>query len=182
MKLINIISVKKITAFSYMAILFCGLVMISSVYNLYKINSFNKSISIGDTSKYYKQSFESRFAVAYWLADAGMFKEATILFNQLLEESDDNQKSAVHYNIGNIFFKRGLIINGANMSVRDEAEYLFRQAKKSYVQSLKAKHNYWDAKHNLDRLLTMLPPDPTPGVGDSDSPGLIMGNIPVGLP
>jgi mxaK protein len=28
----------------------------------------------------------------------------------------------------------------------------------------------------------MLPPDPTPGVGDSDSPGLIMGNIPVGLP
>jgi len=28
----------------------------------------------------------------------------------------------------------------------------------------------------------MLPPDPTPGVGESDSPGLIMGNIPVGLP
>jgi hypothetical protein len=28
----------------------------------------------------------------------------------------------------------------------------------------------------------MLPKDPTPGIGDSDSPGLIMGNIPVGLP
>jgi len=28
----------------------------------------------------------------------------------------------------------------------------------------------------------MLPSEPTPGIGDSDSPGLIMGNIPVGLP
>lgn len=59
---------------------------------------------------------------------------------------------------------------------------MFRQAKKAYVQSLKLNNTHWDAKHNLDRLLTMLPGDPTPGVGDSDSPGLIMGNIPVGLP
>jgi len=28
----------------------------------------------------------------------------------------------------------------------------------------------------------MLPAEPTPGVGDSASPGRIMGNIPVGLP
>ena len=182
MKPINLISVKKITYFSYLVIIFCGFFIISSSYNLYKINSFNESISAGDTSSYFKQSFESRFSIAYWLANEGMFKEATILFNQLLDEADDNQKSAIQYNIGNIFFKRGLEINGSNMSVMDEAEYLFRQAKKAYVQSLKANHQYWDAKHNLDRLLTMLPPYPTPGVGDSDSPGLIMGNIPVGLP
>jgi hypothetical protein len=34
----------------------------------------------------------------------------------------------------------------------------------------------------MDRVITLLPENPTPGVGDSDSPGLIMGNIPTGLP
>ena len=182
MNLANIISVKKITYFSYLVIFISCAVILSNGYKIYKIDKFNQNISIGDTSKFFKQSFESRFAVAYWLANEELFKEATVLFNKLLEEANEDQKSAIQYKIGNIFFKRGLIINGANMSVRDEAEYLFRQAKKAYVQSLKANHNYWDAKHNLDRLLTMLPPDPTPGVGDSDSPGLIMGNIPIGLP
>ena len=87
-------------------------------------------------------------------------------------------------NIGNIFFERGLFINGTSNDnkVRAEAEYLFRQAKKAYEQSLKYDNSHWDSKHNLDRLLTLLPNEPTPGVGDSDSPGLIMGNIPVGLP
>ena len=111
-----------------------------------------------------------------------MFKESRILFNNLLSESNDLQKSAVHYNLGNIFFKRALIINGPNPNVRDEANYFFRQAKKSYIVSLKLDHNHWDAKHNLDRVLRMLPEEDAPGVGDSDSPGLIMGNIPIGLP
>jgi mxaK protein len=34
----------------------------------------------------------------------------------------------------------------------------------------------------LDRILTMLPSTPTPGVGGDEKAGLIMGNIPVGLP
>ena len=106
------------------------------------------------------------------------------LFNNLSKEGTDDQKSAVYYNIGNIYFKRGLLVNGTSNSstVRDEAEYLMRQAKKAYEQSLAFNNNHWDVKHNLDRVLTMLPKDPTPGIGDSDSPGLIMGNIPVGLP
>ena len=58
----------------------------------------------------------------------------------------------------------------------------FNKPIKHIVSHLKFGPYYWDAKHNLDRLLTMLPPDPTPGVGDSDAPGLIMGNIPIGLP
>jgi hypothetical protein len=66
--------------------------------------------------------------------------------------------------------------------VRDEAEYLLRQAKTAYLQSLRFDNSNWGARHNLDRLLTMLPATPTPGVGESDTPGLIMGNIPVGLP
>ena len=77
---------------------------------------------------------------------------------------------------------RGLAINGINMTVRDEAEYLVRQAKVAYIASIKLDRNQWDVRHNLDRVLGMLPGNPTPGVGESDSPGLIMGNIPVGLP
>jgi hypothetical protein len=88
----------------------------------------------------------------------------------------------VQYNVGNIFFLRGLAINGINMTVKNEAEYLVGQAKNAYIASIKVDNQYWDARHNLDRVMGMLPGTPSPGVGESDSPGLIMGNIPVGLP
>jgi len=116
------------------------------------------------------------------LAKKERYKEATLLFTQALPKADASQKSAISYNIGNMFFLRGLAINGTNSTVRDEAEYLLRQARAAYISSLKNESNHWDARHNLDRLLTMLPGTPTPGVGESDTPGLIMGNIPVGLP
>ncbi len=79
-------------------------------------------------------------------------------------------------------FLRGLAINGNNMTVKAEAEYLVRQAKTAYINSLKLDNSHWDAKHNLDRVLGMLPSTPTPGVGDGEKAGLIMGNVPVGLP
>lgn len=183
MKFLNqLLTIKYITI---MALFISTLSIFSIIMNsfyLYKTQQFNDQILKGDSPSSFEQSFEARFSVAYWLAKKEMFKEATILFNNLMKEADEDQKSALHYNIGNIFFKRGLIINGTSMTVRDETEYLFQQANKAYRQSLKFRPYYWDAKHNLDRLLTMLPPDPTPGVGESDSPGLIMGNIPVGLP
>ena len=182
MKIIKFFTVKKITYialfFTVASLFFLGL----SSTNIQKINKFNSLIIEGNSSKLFAQSFESRFSTAFWLAENGMFKESRVLFNNLLNEGNNSQKSAVQYNLGNIFFKKALIINGPGMNVRDEADYLFRQAKKSYVASLKLDHTYWDVKHNLDRLLRMIGDDPVPGVGDSDSPGLIMGNIPVGLP
>ena len=183
MKFLNqLLTIKYITIMAiFISTLSIFSILMNSFY-LYKTQQFNDQILKGDSPSSFEQSFEARFSVAYWLAKKEMFKEATILFNNLMKEADDDQKSALQYNIGNIFFKRGLIINGTSMTVRDETEYLFQQANKAYRQSLKFRPNYWDAKHNLDRLLTMLPPDPTPGVGESDSPGLIMGNIPVGLP
>jgi hypothetical protein len=68
------------------------------------------------------------------------------------------------------------------MTVKNETEYLFRQAKAAYMLSIKIDNHAWDVKHNLDRILMILPANPAPGIGDSDSPGLILGNIPVGLP
>ena len=56
------------------------------------------------------------------------------------------------------------------------------QAKNLYQQAVRLDNSHWDTRHNLDRLILLLPGTPTPGVGESDSPGLIMGNIPVGLP
>ncbi|OIQ75697.1 hypothetical protein GALL_426320 [mine drainage metagenome] len=88
----------------------------------------------------------------------------------------------MQYDLGNIFFLRALIINGRDMTVKNTAAFLFTQAKNAYIQSLKLDNSFWDARHNLDRILMILPDDPSPGVGNSDSPGLIMGNIPVGLP
>lgn len=154
----------------------------SQVYRLRQIDTFNRAVSEGKTPTTDTQSFEAKFSTAYWLASNGRHKEATLLFLQLAEAGDANQRSAVQHNVGNIFFLRGLAINGTNMTVRNETEYLLRQAKSAYVLSLKLDNSHWDTKHNLDRVLTMLPATPTPGVGESDSPGLIMGSIPVGLP
>jgi mxaK protein len=157
----------------------------SAIYNFTRIQqiaAFNQAISEGKPPKTDLQSFEARFSTAYWLAKNERYKEATLLFNKALNRATPEQKAAIQYNLGNIFFLRGLIINGTSMTVRDEAEYLLRQAKTAYQQSLRLDNSNWGARHNLDRLLTMLPGTPTPGVGESDTPGLIMGNIPVGLP
>ena len=180
----KIFSVKKVSYILYVAGIFLLILIFNSVFRINQINLFNEVIKSGGTPEIYSQSYQARFSSAFRLAEKDYYKEATNLFNKLTNEGTDNQKSAVHYNIGNIFFERGLFINGTSNDnkVRAEAEYLFRQAKKAYEQSLKYDNNHWDSKHNLDRLLTLLPNDPTPGVGDSDSPGLIMGNIPVGLP
>ncbi len=158
---------------------------IGSIYTykrIQEIEAFNQAVLAGKPPETDKQSFEAKFATALYLAKKERYKEATLLFTQLIPKANQDQKSAVQYNIGNIFFLRGLAINGSNMTVRDEAEYLIRQAKTAYQASIRSNNTHWDAKHNLDRLLTMLPSTPTPGVGESDTPGLMMGNIPVGLP
>ena len=147
-----------------------------------QIQAFNQAILTAKTPATDRQSYEAKFATAYWLAHNGRYKESTLLFLQIAELGDKNQRSAVQHNLGNIFFMRGLTINGNSMTVRDESEYLFRQAKGAYVQSVKLDNSHWDTRHNLDRVIGMLPSTPTPGVGESDTPGLIMGNIPVGLP
>ena len=180
----KIFSVKKVSYTLWVIGVILLILISSSVFKINQINFFNAFIKAGETPEIYSQTYEARFSAAFRLAEKEYYKEATNLFNNLVSEGSDNQKSAVHYNIGNIFFKRGLFIYGTSndSKVAAEAEYLFRQAKKAYEQSLKYDNTHWDTKHNLDRLLTLLPSEPTPGVGDSDSPGLIMGNIPVGLP
>ena len=174
-----------VTKLTYVLIIIAAASGISSLYafnRVQQIEAFNKAISDGKPAKTDTQSFEAKFATAYWLAKNERYKEATLLFNKALNNANAEQKAAIHFNLGNIFFRRGLAINGANMTVRDEAEYLLRQAKTAYQQSLRLDNSNWGARHNLDRLLTMLPGTPTPGVGESDTPGLIMGSIPVGLP
>ena len=175
-----------VTKLTWLLILVAVISAISAVYlytRLKQIDAFNLAVSTGKPPVTDLQSFEAKFSTAFWLAKNERYKEATLLFNKALNNAKNTtQKAAIQYNLGNIFFRRGLVINGANMTVRDEAEYLFRQAKTAYQQSLRLDNSYWDARHNMDRILTMLPGTPTPGVGESDTPGLIMGSIPVGLP
>ena len=182
MKISHFFTVKKLTILLVLVAVSGSASAIYHFNRIQQIEAFNDAISEGKPPKTDLQSFEARFSTAYWLAKNERYKEATLLFNKALNGATTEQKAAIHYNLGNIFFLRGLVINGTSMTVRDEAEYLMRQAKTAYVQSLKLDNSNWGARHNLDRLLTMLPATPTPGVGESDTPGLIMGNIPVGLP
>jgi hypothetical protein len=147
-----------------------------------QIQAFNQAILDAKSPKTDTQSFEAKFATAYWLAKNERFKESTLLYTHLLEHATVKQRAAIQHNIGNIYFLRGLALNGTNMKVGKETEYLLRQAKNQFQQSVRLDNTNWGTRHNLDRLILLLPGTPTPGVGESDSPGLIMGNIPVGLP
>ncbi len=153
------------------------------IYRIRQINAFNQAVSSGKNPQTDRQSYEAKYSTAYWLAKNERYKEATLLFSQLTQKGTLAQRAAVHHNLGNMFFYKALQVSGGNDSkIRDEVEYLLMQAHSSYKQSLKLDNNNWGTRRNMDRVITLLPETPTPGVGESDSPGLIMGNIPVGLP
>ena len=182
MKLAQFFSVKKLTwAFTLVALI-CLAGSVLTYQRIQQINAFNQAVSAGKTPATDKESFEAKFATALYLAKKERFKEATLLFNALVPKANAAQKSAVHYNIGNIFLLRANALGGRGAQIAQEAEYLMLQSKAAYVASLKLDNTQWDAKHNLDRLLGLLPETPTPGVGDGEKAGLIMGNVPVGLP
>jgi tetratricopeptide (TPR) repeat protein len=178
----SILSARNLTwIFAIVAIL-SGLAAYSENNRLRQINAFNQAVTEGKSPVTDKQSYEAKFATALWLAKTARFRDATLLFLQLAELGDANRRSAVQFNLGNMFFLRALAISGTNLTVKPEADYLMGQAKNAYQQSLRLDSNHWDARHNLDRVMGMMPENPTPGVGGDDKPGIIMGGIPVGLP
>lgn len=146
-------------------------------------DAFNQAILSAKTPQTDLQSFEAKYAVAYWLAKHERYKEATLLFAKLIDGSTPTQRAAILHNIGNIFFLKAIQVTGGNdNSTRDEVEYLLTQAASSYKNALKADNTHWGTRRNYDRVMSLLPEKPTPGVGESENPGLIMGNIPNGLP
>jgi len=176
------LSAKKLTAILLVTAIVSAAGAAWQANRIRQIENFNRAVQAGKTPTTDTQSIEAKFSAAYWLSRSGRYQDATLLFLQLLEKATPAQQAVVQYNLGNIFFLRGLAINGRDITVRDEAIYLISQAKTAYMQALRLDSNLWGARHNLDRVLSMLPDDPAPGVGEGDSPGLIMGNIPVGLP
>ncbi len=159
----------------------------STGQHLYTIEQFNKAVSTSGKVNNDDFKFEAKYATAYQLAKNGRFQDASQLFSQLMEmQGSKSQISAVQYNLGNIFLMRGLLVNrnaneGGNGQVKDEAEYLINQAKMAYQQSLRLDNQHIDARYNLDRVLRLLPENPI-AKDDQDQLGIVMGNIPSGLP
>lgn len=151
-------------------------------FDMHRMESFNQAVSTGKSPEPDKLRFEAKYAAAYWLARNGRYQDATQLFTQLMETGGKPQQlAAVQYNLGNIFFLRGLLVNRSGGVVHDEAEYLLTQAKMAYQQSLRLDNAHLDVRHNLDRVLSLLPEDSVPK-NEQDKLGIVMGNIPVGLP
>jgi mxaK protein len=148
-----------------------------------QVEAFNQAVTTAKSPQTDQQSFEAKYAVAYWLGKNERYKESTLLFTKLIEQANASQRAAILHNVGNMFFLRAIQMTGGNdNSTRDEIEYLLSQAATSYKSALKADNSHWGTRRNYDRVLGLLPEKPTPGVGESDNPGLIMGNIPNGLP
>jgi tetratricopeptide (TPR) repeat protein len=155
--------------------------------HLYTIEQFNLAATASGKVSNDNFKFEAKFANAYHLAKNGRYQDASQLFGQLMEiPATKSQNSAVQYNLGNIFLMRGLMVNhnaneGGNGVVKDEAEYLINQAKMAYQQSLRLDNQFIDARYNLDRVLRLLPENSV-AKDDQDELGIVMGNIPSGLP
>lgn len=148
----------------------------------HQIRAFNQAIRAGQTPAGEAQRYEAKFSSAYRLASEGRYLDATQLFNQLMEADTDAQRQAsVQYNLGNIFFRRGLMVHRDGGEAKDEALYLLTQAKIAYQQSLRFDHTRMDARYNLDRVLRMLPQEARAGE-EQDQLGIVMGSIPTGLP
>ncbi len=91
-------------------------------------DAFNQAILSAKTPQTDLQSFEAKYAVAYWLAKHERYKEATLLFAKLIDGSTPTQRAAILHNIGNIFFLKAIQVTGGNdNSTRDEVEYLLTQ-------------------------------------------------------
>jgi len=146
------------------------------------IEQFNQMVLAGQKPASSNYPFEAKYAAAYALATQGRYQDATQLFSQLMESrGTPSQIAAVQYNLGNIFMVRGLMVNHNGDTVKDEAEYLLNQARLAYEQSLRLDNSHLDARHNLDRVLSMLPENPN-AQDEQDKLGIVMGNIPTGLP
>ncbi len=157
--------------------------MAYSWQRIQQVEAFNEAVSTAKSPQTDRQSFEAKYAVAYWLGKNERFKESTLLYTKLIDQANAAQRAAILHNVGNMFFLRAIQMTGGNdNSTRDEIEYLLSQAANSYKTALKADNSNWGTRRNYDRVLGLLPEKPTPGVGESDNPGLIMGNIPNGLP
>lgn len=166
-----------------LALLLIG--MVGSVFtgsHLSRIEQFNQAAATGGKVDAKTYPFEAKYATAYWLAKQGRYQDAIQLFGQLLEMGSTPENiAAVHYNLGNIFMIRGLLVNHNGSTVQDEAEYLLNQARLAFTQSLKQDQSHMDVKYNLDWVLSLLPDAPGPEELD-EKLGIVMGNMPTGLP
>jgi len=150
---------------------------------LNQINAFNAAVSSGEPPKTDKLSYEAKYAQAYWLAKKEYYKESTKLFTGLTQTNTKSNRASAFHNIGNMFFHKAIrLTSGSDTRARDEAEYLLTEAMTAYKTALKLDNSNWGTRRNLDRVLSLLPETPQAGLSDSDSPGMVMGNIPVGLP
>lgn len=180
---LNALTVKHLTWLFVAIALIAAAIAFMQWQRISEIEAFNQAVNTADTPQTDKQSYEAQYATAYWLAEKGILKESTNLFTKLTQTGTPSQRAAVFHNIGNAYFLKALHFrNNATLEERDQIEFQLNQAYSAYKQALKLDNSNWGTRRNLDRVITLLPENPTPGVGESDSPGLIMGNIPVGLP
>lgn len=180
---LKFLNVKRLSWGLSVIVVLSALGIAHQVNRLNQINQFNDAVTSGKQPETDKLSYEAKYAQAYWLAKKEYHKESTALFSGLTQTSTPSNRAAVFHNLGNMFFLKALRIDGGNdPSIRDEVEYLLSEAKGAYKNALKLDNSNWGTRRNLDRVISLLPETPTPGVGESDAPGLIMGNIPVGLP
>ena len=84
----TLFTVKKLTVYLCILTAACLLGSIASYKRINEINAFNIAVSTGKPPTTDQQSFEAKYATALYLAKKERYKEATLLFTQLLPKGN----------------------------------------------------------------------------------------------
>ena len=138
----SLITVKKLT-WAFLAFTIISLLASLYTFNrIRQIDAFNIAVNTGKTPVTDQQSFEAKFATALYLAKKERYKEATLLFTQALPKGNADQKSAINYNIGNMFFIKW-VWNGPWCAPPTTSRSCSRQREGLEVENCRATRVIW---------------------------------------
>ncbi len=102
-----------------------------------------------------------RFAAAWLAHQQGEFKAARAAYSELEHAADPVLRVAAMYNLGNTYLQQAARFDP--VSDADRILPLVEMAKASYRSALALDSEHWNARHNLEKAL-LLVPDPDPKV------------------
>jgi mxaK protein len=95
------------------------------------------------------------FAKAYAEQAQGRLQAARVLYSTLERADDPQLRVAALFNLGNTYLQQALLVDIA--ADPDLALPLIELAKATYRELLAFDSKHWDARHNLERALKLLP-------------------------
>ncbi len=138
-------------------------------YQLWQARRFSQALSRGDSFESYQpDTAHARFARAYMLHQAGRLREALAVYSAVDANGDSGIGPAVKFNLANLYIQYAHELGDDDAG--DLALPLLELAKENYREVLRTNDQAWDAKHNLEIALALLPDAEEQELADEQMP------------